>query len=108
MIDWGQVITSSDKSEKEIEQNYLDWKNNRSAQVSAITVQVGGNTYQGDEISQSRIAMAITSSSSDMEKIEWTLADNTTAEVTILQLREVLRLAVMRQTAIWNDGRPSK
>jgi len=107
MIDWGEVVTVSEKSRQKFEQDYATWKQERAALVGAITVRVGTNLYQGDELSQGRMARFIAASTSDNDEVEWTLADNTVATVTISNLRDALRLAGLRQTEIWNDGRPS-
>ena len=106
MIDWGAVVTVSAKSRQEFDKNYTAWKHERTALVEAITVQVGEHVYQGDELSQSRMARFIAASTSDADEVEWTLADNAVATVTISSLRDALRLAGLRQTEIWNDGRP--
>ena len=106
MIDWGEVVTVSEKSRLKFEQDYAAWKQGREALVAAIIVQVGDHLYQGGELSQSRMARTIAASTSESDEIEWTLADNTVATVTISNLRDALRLAVVRQTEIWNDGRP--
>lgn len=106
MIDWGQVVTTADKERILFEQNYAQWKSERAAQVDAITVTIGNHVYQGCELSQGRMARAIAASTSDDDLVEWTLADNTVVDVSAGQLREVLRQAGQRQTAIWNEGRP--
>lgn len=107
MINWDDVVTVSEKSRQEFDKIYATWKHERAALVDAITVQVGEHVYQGDELSQSRMARFVAASTSDNEVVEWTLADNTVATITVCQLREALRLAGLRQAAIWNDGRPS-
>ena len=107
MIDWGEVVTVSEKSRQKFEQDYAIWKQERAALVGAITVQVGDHLYQGDELSQSRMARFVAASTSDSDEVEWTMSDNTVANVTVSNLREALRLAGVRQTEIWNDGRPS-
>lgn len=106
MIDWGQVVNTTDKELRLFERNYAQWKQERAAQVDAITVTIGNHVYQGCELSQGRMARAIAAAASDGDTVEWTLADNTVVEVSAGQLREVLRQAGMRQTAIWNEGRP--
>ncbi|MFM4984804.1 hypothetical protein ACEUB5_14045 [Aeromonas veronii] len=107
MIDWGEVVTVSEKSRQKLEQDYAAWKHGRAALVAAIIVQVGEHVYQGDELSQSRMARFIAASTSDADEVEWTLADNTVTTVTVSNLRDALRLAGLRQTEIWSDGRPS-
>ena len=106
MIDWDGVVTVSEKSRQKLEQDYAAWKQERAALVGAITVQVGDHLYQGDELSQSRMARFVAASTSDSDEVEWTMSDNTVANVTVSNLREALRLAVVRQTEIWSDGRP--
>ena len=106
MINWDVVVTVSEKSRQEFDKNYTAWKHKRSALVEAITVQVGDYVYQGDELSQGRMARFISASTSDADEVEWTLADNSTAFVTARELKEALRLAVLKQTEIWIEGRP--
>ena len=107
MIDWDNVITVSEKKQQQLDADYATWKQERAVLVAAIVVQVGDHLYQGDELSQSRMARFVAASTSDSDEVEWTLADNTVATVTISNLRDALRLAGLRQTEIWNDGRPS-
>ncbi|MGN5077385.1 DUF4376 domain-containing protein [Aeromonas veronii] len=106
MIDWDKVVTVSEKSRQEFDKLYAVWKDERADLVARITVQVGEHVYQGDELSQSRMARFIAASTSDADIVDWTLADNTVVTVTVSNLREALRLAGVRQTEIWNDGRP--
>lgn len=105
-IDWSGVVTVSEKSRQKFEQDYAAWKLERAALVAAIVVQVGDHLYQGDEQSQRRMASFVVASSSDSDSVDWVMADNTVASVTAGQLREALRLAGLRQAAIWNNGRP--
>ncbi|MGU5699320.1 DUF4376 domain-containing protein [Aeromonas allosaccharophila] len=106
MIKWNEVITVSAKERQRLDRDYAQWKQERAAQVDAITVAIGDHVYQGCELSQGRMARAIAAATSDDDIIEWTLADNTVVDVSVGQLREVMRQAVLRQTAIWNEGRP--
>lgn len=76
------------------------FKQARQAQVDAITVEVQGMVFQGDEISQTRMARAITALQPE-ETILWVLADNTAVQATREQLIEALRLAGQAQAAIW-------
>lgn len=107
MIDWGKVITVSEKTRQKFEQDYAVWKQERTALVATITVQVGDHLYQGDELSQGRMASFVIAASSDSDSVDWVMADNSVVTVTAGQLREALRLAGLRQAEIWNDGRPS-
>ncbi|HHQ4611966.1 TPA: hypothetical protein ACSP2F_000054 [Aeromonas veronii] len=105
-IDWGKVVTVAEKDRLRSEQGYAKWKQERAALVAAIVVTVGGHAYQGDELSQGRMARTIAASSSDSDTVEWTLSDNTVYGVQVSEIREALRLSVMEQTRIWNNGRP--
>ena len=73
----------------------------RDLKVSQIKVTTtSGKTFNGDEVSQGRMARAIASSIAG-ETTTWVLADNTVATVTHNELKEALRLAGQAQTALW-------
>lgn len=76
------------------------WKDQRAAAVAAITVEVAGMVFQGDETSQTRMARSI-SVMGEGETILWVLADNTQVQVTKDQLVEALRLAGAEQARLW-------
>lgn len=90
-----------------VEQIYQEWKAERQQRVDAITVEVDGFIFDGDEVSQNRMARAVAAADSLQENTEWTLADNTVATVTVQQLKTACRLAGEEQTCIWNESRPS-
>lgn len=73
----------------------------RAAQVAAITVEVDGMTFDGDEAAQSRMARAITAADTGLEKTAWVLADNTIAEVTKEQLQQALTKAMLAMSELW-------
>lgn len=75
-------------------------KSKRDGEVSRITVEVDGMTFDGDEMSQQRVARSILALG-DGETITWVLHDNSIAEVTKEQLQQVLRKAVEKQTKLW-------
>lgn len=76
-------------------------KQARAKQVAAIKVTTSaGNTFDGDEVSQGRMARAITAMV-DADTTAWVLADSTVIEVSREELREALRLAGEAQTEIW-------
>lgn len=78
-----------------------EWKSERSAAVEAIKVTtLSGNTFDGDEVSQGRMARAV-SSMEDADTVLWVLADNSVIQATRAELREALRLAGSAQAAIW-------
>ena len=77
-------------------------KAEREEFVSKIVVEVDGMMFDGDEVSQDRMARSIIALDLG-EKVQWVLADNTIKMVTRAQLREALRKAGTAQTAIWSD-----
>lgn len=76
-------------------------KAERAAAVAALTVEVDGMVFDGDEKAQERMARAVTMADSPDEFTEWVLADNTVAVVTADQLRRACRAAGKAQTALW-------
>lgn len=75
-------------------------KAERAEYVAKLVVTVDDLQFDGDEISQDRMARSIVALNDD-ETVQWVLADNTIAQVTKEQLRQALRLAGKAQTAIW-------
>ncbi|MDX7735887.1 DUF4376 domain-containing protein [Aeromonas caviae] len=90
-----------------VEQIYQEWKAERQQRVDAITVEVDGFIFDGDEVSQNRMARAVTAADQLTDTTPWTLHDNSVVTVTALQLKTACLLAGEAQTAIWNEGRPS-
>jgi len=80
-----------------------EWKAQRTAAVEAITVTTAaGNTFDGDEVSQGRMARAIIAlGTTPGGTVNWVLADNTVIEATAAELTEALALAGAAQAAIW-------
>lgn len=78
-------------------------KKARAIAVEAITVTTAaGNTFDGDEVSQGRMARAIIGLSTGLATtVTWTLSNNTTIEATSAELTEALVLAGQAQSAIW-------
>lgn len=73
----------------------------RSQLVADIRVTTAsGKVFDGDEISQGRMARAILALQGDA-KVVWVLADNTPVEVTRIELTEALALAGAAQAAVW-------
>lgn len=101
MIDWAEVITAQEKSAVAAKAAREAFKVERSLSVSAITVTTAaGNTFDGDEISQVRMARAIVAMPDD-GTVRWVLADNTTTQASAIELKEALRLAGAAQASIW-------
>jgi hypothetical protein len=74
----------------------------REATVSAITVTVGGKVFDGDEVSQGRMARALlTASITGQTTCTWVLHDNTSVTVTKAELEIALALAMQAQAEVW-------
>ena len=80
-------------------------KTERAAAVAALTVEVDGMLFDGDEKAQERMARTVTAATATGEGMDatttWVLHDNTVATVTIRQLASALRMAGEAQTALW-------
>lgn len=106
-INWGNKETVAQKEAKAASAAYQQWKSERQAAVDAITVEVDGMVFDGDEVAQTRMARAVTAADHLSETTEWTLANNSAVTVTVQQLKTACRLAGEEQTRIWNEGRPA-
>jgi len=75
----------------------------REAAVAAIKVTTAaGNTFDGDETSQTRMSRAIIALSTGLApSVNWVLADNSVIQATAAELTEALVLAGQAQAAIW-------
>jgi hypothetical protein len=77
------------------------FKVERASSVASITVTTAaGNTFDGDEISQGRMARAILALP-DGKTVRWVLHDNTEIDATSVELREALALAGAEQARLW-------
>jgi len=82
-------------------QLYAQAKQDKILAVSQIKVTTtSGKAFDGDEVSQNRMARAVTASSVG-DTTQWILADNTQASVTHEELKEALLLAGEAMTEIW-------
>lgn len=74
--------------------------------VSIIKVTTtSGKVFDGDETSQDRMVRAVTVASiAGLTSTDWKLADNTTALVTLDELKEALSLSAQEMSAIWLAG----
>lgn len=100
-IDWSQVVTPESKAEQFIKANREAWKSERSSAVSSIAITTAaGNTFDGDEISQGRMARAILALP-EGQTVRWVLHDNTEIDATSAELREALALAGAEQARLW-------
>jgi hypothetical protein len=78
-------------------------KQARTTAVAAIKVTTqAGNEFDGDEVSQGRMARAILGLSTGLApSVAWVLADNTVIQATSDELVEALVLAGQEQAALW-------
>lgn len=78
-------------------------KAERAKAVENIRVTTAaGNTFDGDEVSQGRMARAIIAlSAGAAPTVTWVLADNTVIQATAAELTEALALAGAAQAALW-------
>lgn len=80
-------------------------KAERADAVAAITVEVDGMVFDGDETAQERMSRTVTAATATGASMDdvttWVLHDNTVAQVSIRQLATALRLAGEAQTALW-------
>ena len=80
-------------------------KAERARAVAALTVEVDGMVFDGDEKAQERMARTVTAATatgaSMSDTTTWVLHDDTVAQVTIRQLATALRLAGEEQTRLW-------
>ncbi|MCY0916245.1 DUF4376 domain-containing protein [Massilia antarctica] len=75
----------------------------RAARVAGIQVTTkAGNAYDGDEVSQGRMARAIVAlQAAGVPSVRWVLADNSVISATVADLAEALALAGAVQAAMW-------
>ncbi|MBD1581262.1 DUF4376 domain-containing protein [Pseudoalteromonas sp. S16_S37] len=76
------------------------FKAQRAANVAAITIEVDDMVFDGDELSQQRMARAILLMSDEDTQL-WVLANNEVAEVSKAQLTQACLLAAQRQSELW-------
>lgn len=91
----------AEEQARQAEQALAEAKATRAAAVAALTVEVDGMVFDGDEKAQERMARAVTLADSWDERTEWVLHDNTVATVTADQLRRACKAAGKAQTALW-------
>lgn len=97
-----QIVTIPEPTPEEIAEQALETaKVERAIAVAAITVEVDGMVFDGNEKAQERMARAVLMAESMDEETEWVLHDNTVAIVTAKQLKQACRLAGIAQTSLW-------
>lgn len=102
-INWSQLKTAEDKAADAALAARQQWKSDRAAAVAATKVTTqAGNTFDGDEVSQARMARAILGlQASTSPAVTWVLADNTVIQATTDELQEALALAGAEQARLW-------
>ena len=74
----------------------------RAAQVAAITVNVDGMLFNGDETSQDRMTRALrVAEITGMESTNWVLANDQVATVTVAQMKQALAKSMLTQGSYW-------
>lgn len=74
----------------------------RTKNVSEIVVDVDGLMFDGDEVSQNRMARTIVAmQTAGVTSIPWTLADNSISDVTVDKLIEALLKSGQAQSSMW-------
>ena len=104
MIDWTKVETAEDKAAQAGVADRQQFKATRAQAVQSIVVTTAaGNTFDGDETSQGRMARAILGLQSvgPTATVGWVLADNTAINTTAAELAEALALAGTEQARLW-------
>lgn len=100
MIDWAQRKSADALALQEATAAREMDKREKQARVDKIVVLVGGNPFQGDEVSQGRMLRRADTLEGE-ETVSWVMADNAVAQVTSSMLREAARLAVDEMGRIW-------
>lgn len=103
-IDFSQLITADDKALQAAAAAREAWKTRRAEAVRAIKVTTAsGRIFDGDEVSQARMARAILGlqEAGEGATVTWVLATNAPVAVTAAELAEALHLAGAEQARLW-------
>jgi len=104
MIDFSKLITAEVKVEQAAKAARQAWKQERAEAVKNIKVTTtAGNTFDGDEESQTRMARAVVALDAvgPEAAVTWVLADNSVIQASAAELREALALAGAEQARLW-------
>ena len=95
------VVWTRKSDEQIVEIELAKAKQARAAAVEKIVITTtAGNTFDGDERSQDRMARAV-AVMDDADELPWVLADNSITTVSKAEIREALRLAGLATAAEW-------
>ena len=103
-IDFSKMITAEAKRAELAQAEREAFKRARAAAVEGITVTTSsGRVFDGDELSQGRMARAILGleSAGEGAVVRWVLHDNSAVDVGAPELREALALAGQAQADLW-------
>ena len=89
------IKTAEDKEAELEAQTKIELKAAKELALNSITVTVNGNSFDGNETARGNMSSAILSAEI-IGKTEdtWKLADNTSAVITITELKEALALSI--------------
>ena len=89
------IKTAEDKEAELEAQAKIELKAAKGLALNSITVTVNGNSFDGNETARGNMSSAILSAEI-IGKTEdtWKLADNTSAVITIAELKEALALSI--------------
>ena len=89
------IKTAEDKEAELEAQTKIELKAAKELALNSITVTVNGNSFDGNETARGNMTSAILSAEV-IGKTEdtWKLADNTSAVITISELKEALALSI--------------
>ena len=89
------IKTAEDKEAELEAQTKIELKAAKELALNSITVTVNGNSFDGNETARGNMTSAILSAEV-IGKTEdtWKLADNTSAVITIAELKEALALSI--------------
>ena len=89
------IKTAEDKKAELEAQTKIELKAAKELALNSITVTVNGNSFDGNETARGNMTSAILSAEV-IGKTEdtWKLADNTSAVITIAELKEALALSI--------------
>ena len=89
------IKTAEDKKAELEAQTKIELKAAKELALNSITVTVNGNSFDGNETARGNMSSAILSAEV-IGKTEdtWKLADNTSALITIAELKEALALSI--------------
>ena len=88
-------FTEEELAQQELNKKIQEAKAAKALALSTITVEVNNKVFDGNETARTNILSRLQASQVlNEESIDWKLADNTVAEVTVEELKEVLTKSI--------------